>query len=219
MNNIIIIPARGGSKRLPEKNLLEFGGQPLIVHSINYALANKNISEDIFVSTDDIKIKEVALSMGVKVIDRPVELADDHATTVSVLKHALETLSESYDNVILLQPTNPLRPSNLLVEAYKSYVETNSDSLMTVSSHRKKLGKIVDGRYSPYNYTMGQRSQDMEPLYYENGLLYISSSKLIKEDKILGQNNIPHIVDHAYGTVDIDTIDDLKYAQFILENF
>ena len=107
----------------------------------------------------------------------------------------------------------------LLEEAYKAYVENGNDSLMSVSSHRKKLGKIVDGHYSPYNYTMGQRSQDMEPLYYENGLLYITSAELIKQEKILGRKNMPFIVDHAYSTVDIDTIEDLKYAQFILENF
>ncbi|MEM9679479.1 MAG: acylneuraminate cytidylyltransferase family protein [Bacteroidota bacterium] len=218
MNNVIIIPARGGSKRLPGKHLLDLNDLPLMAHSIIYAKANSAIAEDIYVSTEDPDIKSMALSYGVKVIDRPHELADDHASTVSVLKHALTVLPKAYNNIILLQATNPLRPESLLSEAYSQFVSHGSDSLMTVSTHRKKLGKIVEGHFSPYNYVMGQRSQDMEPLYYENGLLYITSSELIMKDKILGDNNHAFVVDHPYSKVDIDTLEDMKYAQFVIEN-
>lgn len=160
-------------------------------------------------------IKKTALDAGVEVIDRPEELAGDTTSTVSVLKHVVENCGLEYENVILLQPTNPLRPKNLLVDAFKIYDRHNYESLMTVSTVIKKLGKILNNKFYPYNYSFGQRSQDMEPLYFENGLLYICKSRLIREGKLLGDNNFPLIVDHPYANVDIDTKEDLEYAEFI----
>jgi N-acylneuraminate cytidylyltransferase len=81
------------------------------------------------------------------------------------------------------------------------------------------LGKIVEEKFVPFNYTIGQRSQDLEPLFYENGLLYITKASLILEEKIVGHKNFPFIVDHPYAKVDIDTAEDFKYAEFILENY
>ena len=196
-----------------------FSDVPLIVHSINFAKANREIISEIYVSTNDKKIKSLALDLGVKVIDRPEQLSGDFSTTVSALRHVLESINETVDNVILLQPTNPLRQKQLLKEAYTKYMSNDFDSLMTVTSNKKKLGKIVNDGFIPYNYKMGQRSQDLEPLYFENGLLYISKTSLILNDKILGTNNVPFIVDHPYASVDIDTVEDLKYAQFILDNY
>ena len=218
-NNIAIIPARANSKRLANKNMLLFSDVPLITHSINYAKANLDIISDVYVSTNDENVKSLALDLGVKVINRPEELSGDFSSTVSALKHAVESINETVDNVILLQPTNPLRQKQLLKEAYTKYIEGDFDSLMTVSINNKKLGKINAGRFEPYNYKMGQRSQDMEPLYFENGLLYISKTNLILNDTILGSKNCPFIVNHPYASVDIDTSEDLKYAQFILDKY
>ena len=126
MKNIAIIPARGGSKRLPNKNILLLDGIPLIAHSIIYAQKNATIIDAIYVSTDDEKIKEIAIKYGVKIIDRPIELAGDLEPTVSALKHCLEIINDKeIENVILLQPTNPLRPENLLQEAFKVYTGKN----------------------------------------------------------------------------------------------
>jgi len=218
-NNILIIPARGGSKRLPQKNVLPLNGVALLEHTINYALQNSQLFSKIVVSTDDAIIKEIALKKGVGVIDRPKKLSDDVATTVSVLKHVLETVKEKYDNVILLQVTNPLRPKKLLQDAYQKFENGNYDSLMTVSRKADKLGKIINNKFIPFNYKMGQRSQDLEPLYFENGLLYITKSTLILNDKILGEHNCPYIINHPYAKVDIDTKEDFKYAQFILNQY
>ncbi|NMH86345.1 acylneuraminate cytidylyltransferase family protein [Flavivirga algicola] len=218
MKNIVIIPARGNSKRLLKKNILQLQNKPLITYSIEYAINNNSLVDEIYVSTDDEEIKEIALGLKVKVIDRPKELSGDLATTVSALKHVLENLDTTFDNVILLQPTNPLRPQTLLKEAYLKFVESDSDSLMTVSLSTKKLGKITNDNFEPYNYTMGQRSQDLEPLYFENGLLYITKTSLILDDIILGKNNYPFIINHPYAKVDIDTKNDFKYAEFILKN-
>jgi len=214
LKNIVIIPARGGSKRLPNKNMRMLAGIPLIVHSINYAKAN-NIDK-IVVSTDDFKIKEIALKNKVDVIERPKELSGDLATTVSAMKHVLENINETFENVILLQPTNPLRPINLLKEAYQKFIEGNYDSLMTLSRNHQKLGKIVNTKFEPFNYKIGQRSQDLEPLYFENGLLYITKASLILEDKILGKNNFPFVVNHTFTNVDIDTKEDLEHAEYLL---
>lgn len=219
MKTIIIIPAREGSKRLPKKNSIELDGVPLIIHTIQYAKAHSNISSDIYVTTDSSTIESIALSYNVNVIKRPKELASDNATTVSALKHVLHVLKDDFDNVILLQPTNPLRTKNLLSDAFKLFSENDADSLMTVSRNDKKLGKIQNGNFKPFTYKMGQRSQDIEPLYYENGLLYISKTDLILKDKILGKKNIPFIINHPFATVDIDTAEDLKYAEFILKNY
>ncbi|MDT0686844.1 acylneuraminate cytidylyltransferase family protein [Autumnicola psychrophila] len=215
--NIVIIPARGGSKRLPGKNTLPLDSIPLIVHSINYARANNNILDRIIVSTDDAKIKEISIKEGVEVIDRPENLSTDTSNTISVLKHVLETIKEEVENVILLQPTNPLRPENLLTEAFQKYKEINCDSLMTVTRSYQKFGKIENQRFEPFNYEMGQRSQDLDPLYFENGLLYITKASLILNKKILGPNNFPFIVDHPFAGVDIDFREDLDYAEFLLE--
>ena len=185
MKNIAIIPARGGSKRLPNKNSLLLDGIPLIAHSIIYALNNNTIIDAVFVSTDDEKIKEIALKYGAKVIDRPKELSGDLEPTVSALKHCLESINDtSIENVILLQPTNPLRPENLLREAYQVYNENCYDSLFTVTRNNQKFGKIKNNKFVPFNYEIGQRSQDLEPIYFENGLLYITNSKSIKKAKL-----------------------------------
>jgi len=215
---IAIIPARGGSKRLPGKNLLPLNGIPLMEHSIRYAKLYSNIIDTIVVSTEDPEIGRVAKYLGVEVLQRPLHLASDTASTVSVLKDVLEQLSFPIENIVLLQATSPLRPLNLLKDAFKEYEEKEADSLMTVSRNHQKFGKIKNGKFAPFNYEFGQRSQDLEPLYFENGLLYISKSHLIEKGVIVGDNHIPYIVDHPFAHVDIDTEEDLQYATFILEN-
>ncbi|MDT8418694.1 MAG: acylneuraminate cytidylyltransferase family protein, partial [Lutibacter sp.] len=121
----------------------------------------------------------------------------------------------NYDYVVVLQPSNPLRPKNLLKEALKRMNEGNFDSLMTVSRNEQKFGKIINDKFVPYNYTIGQRSQDLVPLYYENGLLYIVKPSLILEGKLIGENHLPYIVNHPYTKVDIDTREDFDYAEYL----
>lgn len=218
MKNIAIIPARGGSKRLPNKNILLLDGIPLIAHSIMYAQQNANLIDAIFVSTDDEKIKEIALKYGAQVIERPKELSGDLEPTVSALKHCLESINDaSIENVILLQPTNPLRPENLFQQAFKTYHKNNYDSLFTVTKNHQKLGKIVSNKFLPFNYEIGQRSQDLGPLYFENGLLYISKVKAILNDEIITKNAFPYVVNNSFANVDIDTQEDFDYAEYLLK--
>jgi CMP-N-acetylneuraminic acid synthetase len=215
---IAIIPARGESKRLPLKNTLLLGNYPLLVHSILFAQSNSEIIDEIYVSTDDTTIKEIAIQFGAKVIDRPEAISGDFEPTVSALKHVLDSIEEQIENVILLQPTNPLRPKNLLKECFAKFKETNSDSLFTVSQNHHKLGKIQNNKFQPFNYEIGQRSQDLEPLYFENGLLYITKAKTILEDKIISENAFPYIVNHIFASVDIDTKQDFDYAAYLLKS-
>lgn len=215
---IAIIPARGGSKRLPHKNTLLLGNYPLLVHSILFAQSNSEIIDEIYVSTDDTTIKEIAIQFGAKVIDRPEAISGEFEPTVSALKHVLDSIEEQIENVILLQPTNPLRPKNLLKECFAKFKETNSDSLFTVSQNHHKLGKIQNNKFQPFNYEIGQRSQDLEPLYFENGLLYITKAKTILEDKIISENAFPYIVNHIFASIDIDTKQDFDYAAYLLKS-
>lgn len=219
MKTIAIIPARGGSKRLPDKNVLLLGEIPLIVHSILYAQKNKSVIDEIYVSTNDEAIKNIALQFGAKVIDRPENLSGDFEPTVSAIKHVLETINFEVENVILLQTTNPLREENLLKEAFEIYQKQNCDSLFTVTRNHQKLGKLINNRFIPFNYEIGQRSQDLEPLYFENGLLYISKAKLILKDKIISEYAYPYEVNSIFATVDIDTQEDLDYAEYLFNKF
>ncbi|MFC5684461.1 acylneuraminate cytidylyltransferase family protein [Flavobacterium sp. MAHUQ-51] len=219
MKTIAIIPARGGSKRLPNKNRLSLGGIPLLVHSIQYAQANETIIDEVYVSTDDQKIKEVALQYGVKVIDRPEVLSGDLEPTVTALKHLLQTIQDKVENVILLQPINPLRPKELLSEAFRIFNQGNYDSLFTVTQNHHKLGKIETNKFIPFNYTIGQRSQDLEPLYFENGLLYITKAKLILDNTIISENAFPLEVKHIFANIDIDTQEDLEYAEYLYKKY
>lgn len=218
MKTIAIIPARGGSKRLPGKNTRLLRGIPLLVHSILYA-QQQDFIDAVYVSTDDEAIKKVALQYGAKVIDRPESLSGDLEPTVSALQHVLETLEETIENVVLLQATNPLRPQDLLQEAYALFQEKQVESLFTVSRSHHKLGKISEHKFIPYNYEVGQRSQDLEPLYYENGLLYIVKASVILENEIITKEAFPFEVNHPFALVDIDTQDDFDYAEYLLESF
>ncbi len=216
MKNIAIIPARGGSKRIPEKNIKLFAGLPLLAHSILYAQQNETLIDEIYVSTDIIEIKKIAIQYGAKVIDRPEHLSGDLEPTITALKHVLESIDCSdVESVVLLQPTNPLRPQDLLKQAFEIYNNSNCDSLFTVSRNYQKFGKITANKYHPFNYTIGQRSQDLEPLFFENGLLYITKADLILNGIIISENAFPFEVDHIFAKVDIDTLEDLYYADFI----
>lgn len=217
MKTIVVIPARGGSKRLPNKNILPLGDLPLIAHSILYAKANSHLIDAIYVTTNDAKIKEIALSYNVNVIDRPANLSGDFEPTVSAIKHVIESINETIDTVVLLQPTNPLRPKLLLENALKKYNSNTCDSLFTVTQSEHKLGKIEDNTFKPFNYKPGQRSQDLEPLFFENGLLYITKAQSILNNEIMTANAFPYKLEHLYTSVDIDTQADFDYANYVLK--
>ncbi|WP_366184791.1 acylneuraminate cytidylyltransferase family protein [Flavobacterium ovatum] len=217
MKTIAIIPARGDSKRLPHKNILDLGGIPLIAHSILYAKANSDILDAIYVSTNDEEIKKIAIEYGAKVIDRPEYISGDFEPTITAIQHVLENVDATVEHVVLLQPTNPLRPIHLLKDCWNTYKKVDKEGLFTVTRNHNKLGRIIKNGFQPFNYEIGQRSQDLEPLYFENGLLYISTVKLIKQGKIISDTSFPFEVNSIFANVDIDTQEDLDYAEYLFQ--
>ena len=217
--NIAVITARGGSKRLPGKNGMRLGEHPLIAHSILYAKRFPEIVHTVIVSTDDSELAELAINYGAEVIMRPKILAGDHEPVITALQHVLKNVQEEFDNLILLQPTNPLRPANLLPDAFNVFIESGAKSLMTVSKFETKFGIIQNNRFKPSNYVMGQRSQDLKSMFKENGLLYITKCEEIKKGIILSENNYAYITDTPFDNVDIDTDIDFLMAEAILKKY
>lgn len=212
---LVIIPARAGSQRLSGKNMRKLGHYSLVEHSIRYA--QSFAFNDIIVTTNAVEVAQLAQKLNITVINRPEQLAQNESLVINALQHVIDQQKKEYDFIILLQPTNPLRPKNLMKQAL-DHIETNRfDSLMTVSRAPKKVGRIQEDSFVPFNYKMGQRSQDIEPLYSENGLLYIMRSSLIAEGKLMGEKNFPLIVDHPFAEIDIDTVEDFKKAELYLK--
>tara|TARA_B100001057_G_C22860927_1_gene954477 strand:+ start:3623 stop:4294 length:672 start_codon:yes stop_codon:yes gene_type:complete len=214
---LVIIPARAGSKRIKGKNTKPFNGIALIEHSIKYA--QSYIGGDIIISTDDKQIRSIAERYNVTVLWRNKGLAQDQTPTTDVVKDVIDRVDKIYDFVVLLQPSNPLRPKKMFEKALELLEEKKSDSLLTVSLNEHKLGKIKYSTFKPYTYEFGQRSQDLEPLYYENGLLYLFSYELAKNNKMMSENPTAMLIKHPYGSVDIDTEIDWKWAELISKEY
>lgn len=219
MNTLTIIPARGGSKRFPGKNKYLLCGIPLIAHSILYAIHNK--SNYVVVSTDDSELAEIALQYGAQVCMRPVELSEDTSPTIDALHYTYATLKQKMDNIdaiVTLQPTNPLRPQYLWSEALSKLNHSN-DSVMSVTLNHLKFGKIdKNGLFVPQSYTPGQRTQDLDKLYFENGLFYASKPELIEQKELFGPR-IQTIITDASFAVDIDYNEDLLYAEQLINTY
>lgn len=208
--NVAVIPARGGSERLKNKNILPFGNIPLLAHSIRYAQKHSQCIDRVVVSTENETIKEIAQFYGAEIIDRPPELATNYTPTAAVFQHVATCLPEA-QYFFCLQPTNPLRPPDLLPQAFQALQTAQRKSLFTVSETHRKLGKIKDGIYVP-QYVFGQRSQDLDPIYFENGLLYITHVDMVRAGMLSNADSLPYIVAHPYAFADIDTMEDFHYA-------
>jgi CMP-N-acetylneuraminic acid synthetase len=219
MNYKVIIPARANSKRLPGKNMKLLGDKPLIEYSIDYAL--KFFSrDDIWINTDDPNIIEFAKQKNINFLLRPHNLATDFSTTAEVLKYQVEYFIDKdikCGSIILLQPTNPFRQDELLRLAINKFESSNRNSLATFTIHEKKIGKINNNFYKPTNYLPGQRSQDLDKSYFENGLLYITKFESILLGEIITEDVYPLICNDKESKVDIDYLEDFIYAEFLLK--
>ena len=220
MKYIVVIPARIGSKRFPNKNIYPLNGLPLISHSVEYAL--NNFDENlIWVNTDSSLISDVVNCYGINVFYRPEVLGNDYSTTADVLKNHVENLIQNgdvFDAVILLQPTNPLRGEYLLKNAIVEFEKNTRSSLATFSKLEKKYGSIENEHFYPKNYTPGQRTQDLDADYFEDGLIYITKVESILKGEIITSDVYPLINEHIYSNVDIDYYEDLLYAEFLIKN-
>lgn len=225
---LTIIPARAGSKRLPNKNIKDLDGKPLISYTINAAVKSKYITETV-VSTDSEKIKNVALEYGANVpFIRPKELADDHSKSIDVVTHAIDfykkELNKEFDYVILLQPTSPLRDSNDIDNAIKYLNEKDADAVISVCemehnpiwsnklNKEKSMKNFLDEKY------INKRTQELDKYYRINGAIYICKIDiLIKENRFFIDDNIYAHEMTQENSVDIDTHLDFILAKILLE--
>jgi CMP-N-acetylneuraminic acid synthetase len=218
---IAVIPARGGSKRLPKKNILPFAGRPLICHSITLARSLRVIDR-VCVSTDDPETARIARDAGAEIVMRPPELATDRSTTASAIRHALATLAESgpaADAVITLQPNCPLRTAAIVDDAVALFRGEKPDSVVSVTKSHHKLGPIENGRFLPA-YRPGMRSQDLADQYFENGVIYVSRADLVMNaEDLFGSHIAPLIIDPLYALGDIDTLLDFQVAEFLFTKY
>ena len=220
MRAIAIIPARGGSKGIPRKNVLPLKGLPLIAHSIAAAKAAKSL-HGFWVSTDDDDIVRVAQGHDAPVLRRPAALATDDAKTVDVLLDALQQLDAqgiAADVIVTLQPTSPLRDVDMVDRAVRLLEEHQTEAVITVSPISAKVGHARDGRYESL-VPMGQPRQALEPLYVENGNLYVTRRDTLQSQRsVTGSHPYPLIIDAIAG-LDIDTIADWAIAELWLERY
>lgn len=189
-----IIPARGGSKGLPRKNIKTLCGKPLITWSIEAAKESEYINR-IIVSTEDIEIAKIADKEGVEILWRPEKLATDTATTISVLQHVLKKIEA--DIVVLLQPTSPIRINNLIDRAIKRFLDSGADSLAT--------GFIChDYQWGMFN---NLPRQQLKGWFYDDGNVYVHKAAHLKEGKWFGEKREKMIIDRYYNFEIDDEID------------
>jgi CMP-N,N'-diacetyllegionaminic acid synthase len=223
---LAIVPARGGSKGLPRKNIVPLQGKPLIAHTIEAARAARSIHR-VIVSTENTEIEQIAREYGAEVpFLRPPELARDDTPTLPVLQHVLRELAASEGRepeiVVLLQPTSPLRRVEDIDRAVAMLEETGADSVVSLCAaehHPAWMRRIECGRVLPF-LESGQeyeRRQDLPPVYRLNGAIYVSRTRvLLQENAILGRDTRALLMD-AESSVDIDTPLDLKLAALIIQ--
>lgn len=226
MRLLALITARGGSKRVPGKNIRLLGGKPLIVWSIDVAKGVPDIC-DILVSTDDPAIAEVCLENGALVPWlRPAELATDTANSVDVALHALdwyESEKGEVDGVILLQPTSPFRTKETVLKGIGLFAKNTLVPVLGVSLARTHpmwaLKKQGGDRLEPYleGHGFGKRSQDLPDAFAANGCFYLISPKLLRSNKsFVGATVQPLLVDSIAESTDIDTEEDWVLAESLL---
>lgn len=219
---LAIIPARGGSKRLPQKNILDLNGKPLIAWTIESALESKYIDK-VMVSTDNLEINKVSKEFGAEVpFIRPESLSTDHASSIDVIKHALSFYHNKFDYVVLLQPTSPLRLFSDIDSAFELITkEVKAVVSVCETEHSPLWSNTLDANLSMRNFIRDElknkRSQDL-PVYYRlNGAIYIAEVNYFYQNNgFFGENTKAYIMPQE-RSVDIDTELDFEWAQLLMK--
>ncbi len=224
MTVLAVIPARGGSKGIPRKNLLEVGGKPLIAWTIAQA---KEAGDDVLVavSTEDAEIADTARDCGAQVIDRPAKLAEDTTPTEPVMLHAMdwaEAAGHDLEAVMLLQATSPVRKPGTIRAAIDQFRAEGCDSLVGVlpeSPFFWQPGKPGESATAHYDWRHRPRRQDLtkdQMFFFENGSLYVTAPHIYREtgNRIGGRISL-YMLEEVEG-VDIDTIADVAAAEQML---
>ncbi|MHA6508232.1 acylneuraminate cytidylyltransferase family protein [Tessaracoccus sp. Y1736] len=221
MPTLAVIPARGGSKGIPRKNLTDIGGKPLIVWTIEQALAAPGVR--VAVSTEDAEIAEVAAGAGAWVIERPADLAQDETPTEPVVENAIRACAEQFGRpecVLLLQATSPVRLPGTIARALAQFDASGVDSLVGVVPTPPFLWSLEEGKaVAHWDWEHRRRRQDMasEQLRFrETGSLYLTRTEIYEEthNRMGGRIGL-FVMDEAEG-IDIDTVNDLALAEAAL---
>ena len=219
MKTLAIIPARGGSKRIPRKNVLEVGGKALIVHTVNQAQNSDHINR-VVVSTDDDEIADVSQCEGAEVLRRPKALSNGTATSESALIHALDELSDTHhyvpDELVFLQCTSPLRKPTDIDNAIDRFRILQLDSLFSVSRFRKYVWKL-DGqipRSVNFDYQAERwREQDFPEQYEENGSIYVLRPWVLRSYNYRFGGRMGLYEMDSWGALQVDTPEDLVLCE------
>jgi len=219
--NICVIPARGGSKRIPRKNVKEFNGKPIIAYSIEAALKS-NCFDQVIVSTDDDEIVEVARKYGAQVpFVRPDELSNDYVGTIPVIKHAIEWMEDNknpVENVCCLYATSPFIQSQTISKAFQQLKDLRADYCFSVTRFAfpiQRAVKIVQDNKVDMFYPeyFNIRSQDLEEAYHDAGQFYWGKAQAFKDElPIFSEVATPYILPR-YLVQDIDTLEDWTRAE------
>ncbi|CAA0271694.1 MULTISPECIES: cytidylyltransferase domain-containing protein [Acinetobacter calcoaceticus/baumannii complex] len=222
-----LIPARGGSKRLPRKNVKLLVNKPLIAWSIEVAKASKYIDR-VVVSTDDEEIKQVSEQYGAEVpFLRPEHLSNDHASSFDVIKHAISFLQLNQPNelIVLLQPTSPLRLVSELDTALEFFIAKKAQGVVSISEteHSPMWSNTLpeNGCMSDFirPEVQGKRSQDLPKFFRLNGSIYIYETlRLLEQSKIFFNENVYGFETSLKTAVDIDTDLDFLVAEIMLKH-
>jgi CMP-N-acetylneuraminic acid synthetase len=223
MKIISIIPARGGSKGLRGKNIIDLAGKPLISYTIEASLKSKFITKTI-VSSDSDEILEISKKYGSDILKRPDELAQDTTASEPVVSHVLENIEniEEYEYIVLLQPTSPLRDENDIDKAFNELFEKKATSLIsTVTIDNKILKAFI---YDENGFLKGvsnnnfpfMRRQDLPEVYMPNGAIYIVNKKeFLKTEKLFTNETLSYLMSPE-KSVDLDTKEDLINIENII---
>ena len=225
MRVLVIIPARGGSKGVPQKNIKLLGGKPLIAHAIECALGSKKASK-IVVSTDDDAIALAANQYPIEVIKRPSELAEDDSNVVTAVTYTYDYLKEDFDVIVLLQPTAPLRTSADL-DAVIDLLEKNknTDGVISVvpmdDVHPARMYDLNENQQLVPLIENGEtlRRQDLKPVYYRNGCFYAVRTKAFYEQQSFMVANKLAFVMNPNWLINIDNQRDFQLATLLYEDW
>jgi len=222
-NILAIIPARGASKGIKNKNIVDISGKPLLAWTIEAALSSKYISQT-FVSSDNNKILQIAGKHGASTILRPESLALDTSASEPTIEHTLQSLiNENYEYIILLQPTSPLRDSSDIDNAFDLFFQKDATSLISVSKIDKKILKAFKKNDSGFISAISNaeypfmRRQDLPETFISNGAIYIiKTEEFLKNSSLFTDRCVSFLMDEI-KSIDIDTLEDLNRAQRYLK--